>query len=211
MRVGDTLAMDVQLEVGGVSETVTVTEESPLLESATGSISSLVDRKMLDDLPLAGNNAMYAVALDSGAVLETAPGHNWLPSAVDSNSGISFAGARGAGNDFAMDGISNMSRGNNSFSPPGDMIQEVRIDIANYDASQGRGGGGSVNMAMRSGTNKVRGTLVWDIMPDRFGRWITSPTRGWGRLTGGRWRATRSARWCRRARPTATRPRWAGR
>ena len=124
---------------------------------------------MLDDLPLAGNNAMYAAALDSAAVLETAPGHNWLPSAVDANSGMSFAGARGAGNDFAMDGLSNMSRGNNSFSPPGDMIQEVRIDIANYDASQGRGGGGSVNMAMRSGTNRVRGTLVWDIMPDRFG------------------------------------------
>ncbi|MFB3828446.1 MAG: TonB-dependent receptor domain-containing protein [Bryobacteraceae bacterium] len=169
VRVGDTLTLDVQLEVGGVSQTVTVTEESPLLDAATGSVSSLIDRKMLDDLPLAGNNAMYALALDSGAVLETAPGHNWLPSAVDANSGVSFAGARGAGNDFAMDGISNMSRGNNSFSPPGDMIQEVRIDIANYDASQGRGGGGSVNMAMRSGTNKMRGTLVWDIMPDRFG------------------------------------------
>ena len=70
VRVGDTLAVDVQLQVGGVSETVTVTEESPLLESATASVSSLVDRKMLDDLPLAGNNAMYAVALDSGAVLD---------------------------------------------------------------------------------------------------------------------------------------------
>lgn len=169
VRVGETLAVDVQLEVGAVAETVTVTEESPLLDSASASVGSMADRKMLDDLPLAGNNALYALALDSEAVMETAPGHNWLPSAVDSNSNFSFAGARAGGNDFAMDGVPNMTRGNNSFSPPGDMIQEVRINIANYDASQGRGGGGSVNMAMRSGTNKIRGTLVWDIMPDRFG------------------------------------------
>ena len=168
VRVGDTLSVDAQMQLGGVSEVVTVTGESPLLDSASADISSTVDRKLLDDLPLSGNNAMNALTLDSNVVLGTGPGTHWLPSDLEGNSGIRFAGAGTAGNDFAMDGIPNMQRGSNSFSPPPDMIQEMRVNIASYDASQGRGGGGSVNIAMRSGTNRLRGTAVWDVMPERF-------------------------------------------
>ncbi len=60
LRVGDILNIDLQLELGAVSESVTVTAEAPLLESTTASLGQVADNRRILDLPMPGSNPMSA-------------------------------------------------------------------------------------------------------------------------------------------------------
>lgn len=166
VRVGDVITLNVQLEVGAVSETVNVTAEAPMLESATASIGMVIERRMLEDLPIAGGSVTYLARLTPGVTSGQAPGHNWLPSAVDVLSNIAVAGTESGANEFSLDGIPNMSRSRISFSPPADIVQEFRVDAVNYDASQGHAAGGAINMSLKAGTNKWGGTALWEVAPN---------------------------------------------
>ncbi len=166
VRVGDTITLNITLEVGAVTETITVTGEAPLLESATANIGQVIDRRQLDDLPIGGGNVLYLAQMSAGVTTTQTPGHNWLPSAVDSMSNIMVAGTRSGSSEFTLDGISNMTRTNNSFAPPADMVQEFRMQAVSYDASQGHAAGGTVSMSLKAGTNALHGSLKWDVAPN---------------------------------------------
>lgn len=162
VRVGDILRIDITLEVGDVKESVSVTAETPLLETSTANLGQVVDRRRIEELPLPAGNPMYLMQMTPGSVANTAPTHPWLPNAVDSNSGVTGGGARSGHNEFQLDGIPNMSQGGQlSISPSPDLVQEMRIQTAPYDASVGHFTGLLVNMVMKSGTNAFAGTLFY--------------------------------------------------
>ncbi len=166
VRVGETLTLDVSLEVGTVGETVTVTAEAPMLESASASVSMVIERRLLEDLPIAGGSVTYLARLAPGVTSGQPPGHNWLPSAVDVLSNFAVAGTETGANEFTLDGIPNMTRTMISFVPPADMVQEFRIDAVNYDAGQGHASGATIAMSLKAGGNKLSGTALWEVAPN---------------------------------------------
>ncbi|MFB3827213.1 MAG: carboxypeptidase-like regulatory domain-containing protein [Bryobacteraceae bacterium] len=162
VRVGDVLTVEVSLEIGAVSENITVTAEAPLLESATASMGQVVDNRRLVDLPLPGASPAYLTQLAPAVISTNPPTHGWLPQAVDSVSNVAAAGTRTRQSEFTLDGIPNMQQGGQiSFSPPPEMIQEFRVQTAPFDASVGHFTGAHVNMVLKTGTNALHGNLVF--------------------------------------------------
>jgi len=160
VRVGDIVDIDIAVEIGGITETVSVTAEAPLLETGSASLGQVVDQRMITEMPLGGRGVNYLMLTSPGVISTNAPMHGWLPQARDSVSNVAVAGARTRGSEFTLDGVPNMARsGIIAFQPPPEMIQEFRVQTAAYDASIGHFTGANVNMVLRSGSNDYHGTL----------------------------------------------------
>lgn len=160
------MTLNVTLELGALGETVTVTAEVPMLESASAGIGMVIERRLLEDLPIAGGSVTYLARLTPGVSSNQAPGHNWLPSAIDVLSNFAAAGTETGAHEFTLDGIPNMTRSSISFSPPADLVQEFRVDTVNYDAAQGRAAGASIGMSLKAGSNKLNATALWEVAPN---------------------------------------------
>jgi hypothetical protein len=160
VRVGDILAIDVQMEVGAITESISVTAEAPLLDTASASSGQVVTNQQLTELPLSGRGVSFLMTLSPGVISTNAPMHGWLPQARGSVSDLSVAGTRTRSSEFTLDGIPNMERaGTIAFQPPPEMIQEFRVQTAAYDASLGRFTGANINMVLKSGANQLHGSM----------------------------------------------------
>lgn len=158
LRTGDRLRADVALEVGNMAESVQVTAEAPVLQSTNSTVGQVLTGKEASELPLRGGSLAWLYSLAPGVVQPGLPaGGPWN---IDQASEASAAGAGRRSFDFNVDGVSNNSYGGRTaFVPPPEMVQEIKIDTTNYDASIGHSLGGSVNVSLKSGTNDVHG--IW--------------------------------------------------
>jgi hypothetical protein len=161
VRVGDRLTVDITLEVGQVSDSVTVTGQASLLESATASVGRVVDTRRIVDLPLPGGNALSLSRLAPGVVNLGAPNHPSLGPATEVLSNLTVNGVRSGNIEFTVDGTPSMWGTNASYAPPTEMVAEFKVQTATYDAGVGRAAGGNVNVVLRSGTNQFRSTFYW--------------------------------------------------
>lgn len=185
LRIGDRLRVDIQLEVGNMAETVEVVAQAPVLEASTGHIGQVLDSKTFADMPMRSGSIAWLYSMSPAAVWTALPYDG--PWNIDQSSNIAIAGTpRGQGMEFTVDGVSNNSYGGGTaFVPPPDMVAEVRVDTASYDAAIGHSAGASVNVSMKSGTNTFRGTLATFVssgpmMTRNFftNRFIFDPTTG---------------------------------
>ena len=162
VRVGDVVNLELALEVGATTESITVTAETPLLESANAVVGQVMDRRRIEDLPEPGNSVLYLLQLVPGATVNTAPTNLWPPDALGSGGTTTLGGGRAGSNEFALDGAPMMTRsGGFTLNPPSEMVQELRITTGAYDASLGRFQGGYVNMVLKSGTNVFHGSVFY--------------------------------------------------
>ncbi|MEK7406934.1 MAG: carboxypeptidase-like regulatory domain-containing protein [Acidobacteriota bacterium] len=162
VRVGDVVSLPVKLELGALAESVTVTAEAPLLESATASVGQVIENRRIMDLPIAGGSLNYLIQLSPNVTTLNAPTHGWLPQARDSVSNLSVAGTRSRSSEFTLDGIPNMAQeGIIAFAPPPEVVQEFRVQTAAYDSSVGHFTGAHVNMVLKNGTNEFHGNLYF--------------------------------------------------
>lgn len=159
VRAGERLTLDVTLEIGQITESVNVTGQAALIETGTATIGHVVDRRSLIELPLPGGNSFALARLSAGVVNLGAPNHPSLGPAVEVLSNISVNGVRPGNTEFTIDGAPSMWGTNASYAPPAEMVAEFKVQTATYDASVGRSPGGSVNVALRSGTNKLHGSF----------------------------------------------------
>src|SRR4030095_11537626 len=156
IRVGDKLQLDLQLEVGNVSETVNVTSEAPLLETNSASAGQVVDQRRIQELPLSDGNPFVLSRLAAGVSYTG----DLLFSRPFDNGGTSSIVANGAtgGNEFTLDGTPNMANGRRvAFVPPAEVVQEFKVQTASFDAQQGHTAGAVVNVSLKSGTNSLHG------------------------------------------------------
>jgi Carboxypeptidase regulatory-like domain/TonB dependent receptor len=166
VRVGDSITVDIQLEVGAVTESVEVRAEAPLLETSSASVAQVMDRHDLSNLPMAEGNPSYLVYLAPGVQgTGISPSDTWHPAAGQMLDAVSLAGTKAMG-EAMIDGMPVMSRRQSPFNPPADMVREMRVNTVNYDASFGHVGGGAINMSMRAGTNALHGSADARIMPN---------------------------------------------
>ena len=157
VRVNDRMGIDLSMEIGGIEETVTVTAESPLLETRSASQGQVIDEKRISLLPLSDGNPFILARLAPGMAYT---GDLKFSRPFD-NAGTTNVVADGAPgvNEFTLDGSPNMASGNRvAFVPPSDAVQEFKVESATFDAQQGHTAGATINVAIKSGTNNFRGT-----------------------------------------------------
>ncbi len=163
------LEVDVTLEVGSASETMTVTTEGPQLETDTSSLGQVQDTHTIETLPLNGRN--YAqLALLSAGVATSEPG-----SRVETTFGFSSNGSRSLQNNFQLDGIDNNSDLGDVLNgsayviqPSVDAIAEFKVQTNAYSAEFGRGNGAVMNAVLKSGTNQFHGDVYEFLRNDVF-------------------------------------------
>ncbi|MGH9674647.1 MAG: carboxypeptidase regulatory-like domain-containing protein, partial [Bryobacteraceae bacterium] len=164
IRVNDRVELNIEMEIGNVSESVEVKAETPLLATAEASLGQVVDRRRVTELPLFAGNAMDLVHLAPGTVngtdmrLRKAPFNN-------APSQFSTDGSGNYGNEFTIDGVSNTYSDGTSprvaFSPPAASIAEFKVQTSAFDASVGHTAGALVNVSTRGGTNELHGEAWW--------------------------------------------------
>jgi len=165
LRVGDRIQLDFSMEVGAVTETVNVTSQAPLLETATASRGQVIDQEKVRDLPLLGRNPFLLAVLASGVHIQPTQGSiSFRPFDNGGMDNISINGGRPFSNEFLIDGAPNTGTergtiGSLAFVPSPDSVQEFRVQSNTYDAQFGRTGGGTINVSLKGGTNKLHGAL----------------------------------------------------
>ncbi len=148
VTTGETLQVDLQLQVGA-TDAVTVTADASLLRSATSSLGQVVDNRKVTDLPLNGRSFISLAGLVPGVALP--PGSS-LPR---------INGGRPRTNEYLFDGISVLQPepGQVAFFPNIDAIQEFKIETNSPPAEFGRFNGGVVNLTTKAGSNVVHGSV----------------------------------------------------
>lgn len=149
LRVGDQINLDLDLRVGDASQSIEVTAAAPLLQSARGTASFIVERKKVVSLPLDGRNFVPLIALSPGVNL---PPGNLLPR---------INGSRPRVSEYIYDGISVLQPepGQVAFYPIVDAIEEFRVETNSPSAEYGRSNGGVIMVNQKSGSNSLHGTL----------------------------------------------------
>jgi len=158
--VGGTTELTFKLAVAGASETVTVSGEPPVVESQPSGISTLIDERAINDLPLNGRRYTDLALLTPGVTQDP----RGLTSS--SNGDLAFGGIRGYQSSYLVDGGDNnnafFGQARGRYRAPyqfsNEVVQEFRVSSNTYGADLGRAGGAVVNVVTKSGSNRLHGT-----------------------------------------------------
>jgi hypothetical protein len=155
VQVGSSVNADFTMAVGNLSETITVSGESPLVQTTRSDVGQVISETLVENMPLNGRKFQDLSLLVPG----TRPANYYDPTKTEVG-GISYGGLTGRSVNISVDGGDNndgVVRGLlQQFSA--DAIQEYKVTTQRYSAEFGRSTGGLVNVITKSGTNEVRGT-----------------------------------------------------
>ena len=162
LDVSERLNVPVQLKPGEVSETVTVSEAPPLLETQSSSAGQVISTQAINNTPLNGRNWVYIAQLTAGV----APAFS---ATRGGGTGDFFAnGQRAEQNNFILDGVDNntnlidfLNGASYVVRPPPDALAEFQIHTADYSAEFGHSAGAVINASVKSGSNQIHGD-VWE-------------------------------------------------
>jgi Carboxypeptidase regulatory-like domain len=172
LHVQDATELNFELTLGSMSETITVEAGAPLVNTESGTVSTVIDHTFVDNLPLNGRSFQTLIMLTPGVVV--------TQTAFDDQGQFSVNGQRADANYFTVDGVSasfgatgygtlaqigggalpalSVSGGTNSLVSV-DAMQEFRIQTSSFAPEFGRTPGGQISIVTRSGTNRFHGTL----------------------------------------------------
>jgi hypothetical protein len=172
VRIGEVTEVGIQLELGSLTETIDVTEATPVLDTSTPSLGQVLDERRVVELPTLAGNA-FELALLTPGVFNGTNLRDRKPAFNNGNSQISTDGSGTYNNEFQIDGVSNSfadgnSRARVAFSPPQTAIQEFKMQTSNYDAAIGHTLGSVVNVSTKSGTNELHGEAHWFVRNRAF-------------------------------------------
>ncbi len=171
IRTGERLELNFQLDVGAPTESITVTAELPLLQTASADLAQVVDRRFVDLLYFPNRNPLNLITLTPGVRSES----QWFGGPF-SDSQQHFFSVHGGGatvgrNEIVVDGASIVmprQGGSMGTSPSGDAVEELRVQTTMFDAAYGHTNGGVVSYATRSGTNELHGSFEGFIRNEIF-------------------------------------------
>lgn len=167
VQIGGTTRVDAALEVGNITESVTVTDATPDLQTDTSSLSSVIEGKAVLQTPINGRNVNNLLALVPGVIVGGSTSGNPIGNTTNGSitNAISYGnyqigGGFGGQSAFFVDGVqSNVTENNtNALIPTQDAVQEFRVYTNDVSAEFGGFGGGVVNLGTKSGTNRFHGT-----------------------------------------------------
>jgi hypothetical protein len=155
LEVNNPLTVDVVLEIGQVSEVVTVQGGPEQLQTANATLGNVVEQKAIETLPLNGRNPLTLLLLEPGVVQRSFGG---------AGSGVHVNGARDRAYNVTIDGIEANESSvpnpvSNLYRINPDNVQEFKVTTNNATAEEGRNSGASISIATRSGTSEYHGTV----------------------------------------------------
>jgi hypothetical protein len=186
VAVSQNLQVNVTLKPGSATETVTVTDAPPPLQTEDASVGQVVSEQSVNSLPLNGRNFTFLAQLGAGVNTPQADTRGNAASGAFSANGL-----RPAQNNYLLDGIDNNSNAvdflngtNFIVLPPVDAVQEFSVQTGEFSAQLGRSAGAVLNATIKSGTNSLHGA-VWEFFrndkldaADWFEDNKTTPTKG---------------------------------
>ena len=157
VTVGQTLSLRVEMAVGSMTETVTVTGASPVVETSRSQVTSTVGEAAVQNLPVNGRNFIDFALLTPGVTRDVRTGD------------ISFAGQRGTLNSLVVDGADSNNTffgqtagrtgsGRAPYQFSQDAVKEFQVNSNSFAAEYGRAGGAVINVVTKSGTNELHGS-----------------------------------------------------
>jgi hypothetical protein len=167
LGLSEQLQINIQLEVGGTTESVTVTAEAPMLDTSTVTTGRAITHREVMDLPVLGNNIVMLTRFAPGVQV---PGTTQflVQGQVGGGSGYYSPGNVG-GNEWSIDGAStNGTDRRVSIMPSPDIIDEFKIETSNFDAAFGHSTGLNISMSTRSGVNAFHGTGTYQYINQRW-------------------------------------------
>ena len=161
IEVARKLTQDFQLQVGDVSQVVSVTASGDLIERATISVGHVIDRGMVQELPLNGRYFLDLGLLVPGSVTPPQGAFSSAPIRGLGSFSITTGGSREETTNYSINGITlnNLTNSSITFQPSIGAVQEFKVDNSTLSAEYGQSSGAVVNIATRSGANEFHGEL----------------------------------------------------
>lgn len=163
VAVGQDLQVNISLQTGAATDTVTVSTSPPQLQSDESSVGQVVEEHTIVSLPLNGRNFTFLAQLSAGVNTAQADTRGNAASGAFTANGL-----QASQNNYLLDGIDNNSNAadflngtNFVILPPVDAIQEFKVQTADFSAELGRSAGAVLNATIKSGTNNIHGA-VWE-------------------------------------------------
>ena len=159
LEVGQQSRVDVVMQVGDISQTVEVTGHASIVNTESNLIGGVIDQSRVVSLPLNGRNFMELTTLTAGIAEGTGS------AAIVNKRAPTAAGMPHQDNNYQLDGADNKEAFFNSWNlgPSVDAIQEFSIQVGQYSAEFGAGGGAVINVVTKSGTNQLHGA-AWEFL-----------------------------------------------
>jgi Carboxypeptidase regulatory-like domain len=176
-------ALNIQLEVGEVTQSITVSGDStPLIDTQTASVSGTISANQIQNMPSFGRDVFQLIQLTPGVFGDRAQGNGGGaaqlpgtqgPGATGGNSGIFqtengpqalAAGQQYENNSISIDGISTTSAvwgGTTIITPSEDSVDSVKVLSNGYDSENGRFAGAQIQVISKSGTNELHGSAFF--------------------------------------------------
>jgi hypothetical protein len=163
LSLSQTLREDLTLQVGDTSETINVSADVAVVDADTTALGTALRQEIRDNLPLKGRSSLFMFTLTPG-VVNNRYGEDTRPNDTITNVLFSANGAPVAATDVFVDGTANtinVNRGVNiaQWVPAVDSIAEFKLEVGTVPAEYGRSGGSITNIVIRSGSNRLTGTL----------------------------------------------------
>ena len=175
LHVNENKTVNLDLQVGQVTEVVTVTSESAPVELRSGEVSSLISEKQVTELPLNGRNYAQLALMVPGVspVTQSGAGGAFATRGTGLNSGVDMSvnGNQSNSNLWTVDGVNNMDVGSNRtllVFPSIDSIQEFRVERNSFSAEFGQAQGAVVNLITKGGSNEFHGSFFEFYRNDAF-------------------------------------------
>ncbi|HTL00881.1 MAG TPA: TonB-dependent receptor, partial [Vicinamibacterales bacterium] len=161
-RIGtqQSAVLDFVLEVGAISEQVTVTGEAPLIERASATQAATLDKEALQSLPIFGRNTFFA-AVSTPGVIQTGDPQFVRYQDQSGSSQLSLGGGPRRGNGYLIEGVSITDLTNRpTIAPSMESVEELKVQTKTYEADMGHAAGGVFNTTARSGSNTWHGSAL---------------------------------------------------
>jgi hypothetical protein len=161
LQVDQRARFDVALRVGAVTEKVTVQAVSPIINTETGAIGTVIGNKAIVDIPLNGRNYTQLASLLPNAVVQT--------SGTAGSTMVSVSGGRISKTEFLLDGVSISEQlfDGVAIRPSVDAIQEFKLVTNSFSAEYGRGNA-VMTATIKGGTNEIHGVLYEFLRNDKL-------------------------------------------
>ena len=167
IRVGTQtfITLDLTMEVGRIEENITVTGQSPVIETSNASQGTVLDTSSLQTLPAPGRNA-FMIGTTVPTVIPSGDTQFNRQQDQTNASLLSLGGGTRRGNNYTLDGVPITDMRNRaSANPTIEALDDLKVQVHTYDAEMGRTGGGVFNTTLRSGTNSFKGTAFFQTRP----------------------------------------------
>ena len=164
LQYGETRTLDAQLEVGGVSEIVTVDATAEAPNRTNAELSGVIESSQIKEIPVSGRNWASLMLLTPGAI-------NYGNGAQRA---IRFSGHSLDDSNFTFDGVDTSGvqeqtqKSDTRLNIALDAIQEFRVSTSNYTAESGAAGGAQVNIVSKAGTNQFHGGTFYALRSDKL-------------------------------------------